>query len=91
MTDLKTIYATHPVRPEIKAWVLANGGRIIDARFAPDGERIMDGQTGHPIGEDAGGAAVEAARIAAEKDAVAAKLDADKAAKPAKGAKPAEE
>ncbi|WP_313349375.1 hypothetical protein [Paracoccus sp. (in: a-proteobacteria)] len=83
MTDLKTIYATHPVRPEIKAWVLANGGRIIDARFAPEGERIMDGQTGHPIGEDAG--------EAAEKDAVAAKLDADKAAKPAKGAKPVEE
>lgn len=51
----KTIYATHPVTAEVKALVNRHGARIIDARFAPEGARIMDGQTGDPV-EDQGDA-----------------------------------
>jgi len=43
------IYATHPVAAEIKAAILAEGGKIIDAAFAPEGERIIDGLTGEDI------------------------------------------
>lgn len=44
-----TIFATHPVDPEVKRKANAAGYRLIDARFAPEGERIMDGQTGQPV------------------------------------------
>lgn len=43
------VYCTHPVSPEIKAAILAEGGKIIDATFAPEGERMIDGQTGEDI------------------------------------------
>lgn len=52
MTDRKIIYATHPLRPEIKAEAVASGCKIIDAAFAPEGERIMDGQTGEEVGAE---------------------------------------
>lgn len=42
----KIIYAVHPVAPEVKKEVNAQGFKLLDARFAPEGERIMDGQTG---------------------------------------------
>lgn len=40
------VYCTHPVAPRVKAMVMANGHRIIDARFAPEGAQIIDGQFG---------------------------------------------
>lgn len=49
----KIIYATHPMRPELKRDANAAGYKIIDAAFAPEGSRIMDGQTGKPVGADA--------------------------------------
>lgn len=52
ITIPKIIYATHPLRPELKREANAAGFKIIDAAFAPKGERIMDGQTGLPVGED---------------------------------------
>jgi hypothetical protein len=52
MPDDKTIFATHPVDPAIKREANAAGFRLVDARFAPEGSRLMDGQTGQPIGED---------------------------------------
>lgn len=36
----KTIYEPHPVSPERKAELLAQGFRIIDARFAPAGQKV---------------------------------------------------
>lgn len=36
----KTIYEPHPVSPERKAELQAQGYRIIDARFAPAGEKV---------------------------------------------------
>lgn len=50
--DDKIIYATHPLRPELKRDANAAGVRIIDAAFAPAGSRIMDGQTGQQVGAD---------------------------------------
>ncbi|MGI3168402.1 hypothetical protein ACRARG_04570 [Pseudooceanicola sp. C21-150M6] len=35
---MKIIYEPHPVSPERKAELRAQGFKIIDARFAPDGE-----------------------------------------------------
>lgn len=46
---MKTIYTTHPVDPEVKAEIRSKGGKIIDARFAPEGEEIIDGQTGAAV------------------------------------------
>lgn len=50
-TAPKTIYATHPLRPELKREANAAGLKIVDAAFAPPGTRIMDGQTGLPVGD----------------------------------------
>lgn len=36
----KTIYEPHPVSPERKAELQAQGYRILDARFAPAGEKV---------------------------------------------------
>ena len=36
----KTIYEPHPVSPERKAELQAQGYRIIDAKFAPAGEKV---------------------------------------------------
>lgn len=52
MTERKTIYVTHPLRPELKREAVEAGLKILDAAFAPKGERIMDGQTGLPVGEE---------------------------------------
>lgn len=59
----KIIYATHPLRPELKREANANGCKIIDAAFAPESERIMDGQTGLPVGEDVSGITATASQI----------------------------
>ncbi|MCB5411786.1 hypothetical protein [Pseudogemmobacter faecipullorum] len=63
VTTQKVIYATHPLRPELKREANANGCKIIDAAFAPKGERIMDGQTGLPVGEPTPDAALTEAQI----------------------------
>jgi len=63
MTERRTIYATHPLRPEIKAEAVASGYKFIDAAFAPEGERIMDGQTGLPVGKDVSGITATASQI----------------------------
>ena len=52
MEERKIAYATHPLRPEIKAEANKAGVKIIDAAFAPEGERIMDGQTGEEVGAE---------------------------------------
>lgn len=36
----KTIYEPHPVSPERKAELQAQGYRILDAKFAPAGEKV---------------------------------------------------
>ncbi|RRH67627.1 hypothetical protein [Falsigemmobacter faecalis] len=63
MTDRKIVYATHPLRAELKAEANKAGVKIIDAAFAPAGERIMDGQTGLPVGEDVSGITATASQI----------------------------
>lgn len=63
MEERKIVYATHPLRPEIKAEANKAGVKIIDAAFAPEGERIMDGQTGLPVGEDVSGITATASQI----------------------------
>lgn len=45
----KTIYAVHPVKPEVKAEANKRGYKLLDARFAPEGEPLMDGQTGERV------------------------------------------
>ena len=37
--ERKTIYEPHPVSPERKAELRAEGYKIIDVRFAPEGEK----------------------------------------------------
>lgn len=41
-----TAYITHPVAPHVKDMIRANGHRIVDARFAPEGAQIIDGTLG---------------------------------------------
>lgn len=50
MSDRRVIYCTHPVTAEVKSSILTDGGQIIDAAFALEGERIIDGQTGDEVG-----------------------------------------
>lgn len=44
-------YVTHPVTRSLKAYILGRGYRIIDAKFAPDGSDIIDGQAEAPDAE----------------------------------------
>lgn len=49
----KTIYEPHPVSPERKAELLAQGFRIIDARFAPAGQKVEPALAPEPTPEPA--------------------------------------
>ena len=40
MSEQKIAYVEHPVTPERKAELRAQGFKIIDARFAPPGEAV---------------------------------------------------
>ena len=42
--DRETIYEPHPVTPERKAELRAQGYNIIDAIFAPQDERVEDAE-----------------------------------------------
>ena len=41
---MKTAYEPHPVSPERKAELIAQGFKIIDARFAPDDVNPVDAE-----------------------------------------------
>lgn len=53
----KTIHVKHPVHPDVKRKMVNSGYRILDARFAPPGDRVViyDGMTGKPVGAEAKG------------------------------------
>lgn len=38
----KVKYVVHPVSPELKAKIRGEGFKIVDARFAPKGEQVLD-------------------------------------------------
>lgn len=40
--DMSIIYEPHPVTPERKAELLAQGYKIIDARFAPEDAPVIE-------------------------------------------------
>ena len=44
-------YVTHPVTRSLKEYILGRGYRIIDARFAPEGADLIDGQAEAPDAE----------------------------------------
>lgn len=46
----KTVFVRHPVLPKIKKAITNQRMRILDARFAPSGAAIYDGETGKVIG-----------------------------------------
>lgn len=39
---MKIAYVKHPVSPELKDKIRAQGYTILDARFAPEGEKVFD-------------------------------------------------
>ena len=39
---MKTAYIVHPITPEQKQEIRKEGFKIIDARFAPEGEEVID-------------------------------------------------
>lgn len=87
--ERKTIYEPHPVTPERKAELRAEGYKIIDARFAPGNEIRQDGPTVAEYVADGYPAAAYppkgyASRSTFEEiaDAVAAQAEADKKPKP---------
>lgn len=51
MKEVKTIFVTHPVAPERKAELRSNGYRIVDARFAKEGDTIYSEDGGNDIGD----------------------------------------
>lgn len=61
-----TIYEPHPVSPERKAELLAQGFRIIDARFAPDGQKVIPAPAPEPATEPVAEPVTQEAPAAAE-------------------------
>lgn len=48
---MTVIYVVHPVSPELKAKLRAEGRKIVDAQFAQDGDEVLNPHAAEPEAE----------------------------------------